>query len=61
MKIGEYDGTFRLLKQPQLHGMLMYMPNTDIYALRLKSKQTIVLEKIHLEPEDDRTAQDENL
>ena len=39
----------------------MYMPNTDIYALRLKLKQTIVLEKIHLEPEDDRTAQDENL
>lgn len=56
MKIGEYDGTFRLLKQPYLHGMLMYMPNTDIYALRLKLKQTIVLEKIHLEPEDDRTA-----
>ena len=61
MKIGEYDGTFRLLKQPQLHGMLFYLAASDVYALRLKSKQAIVLEQIHLEPEDDRAQQDENL
>ena len=38
-----------------------YLSNFDIYALKLKGKHSIVLEEIHLEPEDDRTAQDENL
>jgi len=40
---------------------LFFMPQFDVYALRLKSKHSIVLEQIHLEPEEDRTAQDENL
>lgn len=33
----------------------------DIYALRLKGKHGIVVEKIHLEPEETRAGQDENL
>jgi hypothetical protein len=37
------------------------MSEFDIYALKLKGKAAIILEKIHLEPEEDRTAQDENL
>lgn len=61
MKIGDYDGTFRLLKQPQMHGLLLSMSNFDIYALKLKGKASIALEMIHLEPENDRSAQDENL
>jgi hypothetical protein len=32
------------------------MSVSDVYALRLKSKQAITLEKIHLEPEEDRAA-----
>jgi len=38
-----------------------YLSDFDIYALKLKGKHSIMIEKIHLEPEDDRTAQDENL
>jgi len=37
MKIGDYDGTFRLLKQPQMHGLLLSMSTFDIYALKLFS------------------------
>ena len=54
MKIGDYDGTLRLLKQPKIHGLLSSLSEFDVYALRLKGKQGIIVEKIHLEPEDDR-------
>lgn len=54
MKIGDYDGTFKLIKQQTLHTLSGFMSDFDIYALKLKSKAAIVLEKIHLEPEDDR-------
>ena len=61
MKLGEYDGTIKLLKQPKIHGLISHLSEFDIYALRLKGKTGIVVEKIHLEPEDDRAGQDENL
>jgi hypothetical protein len=61
MKIGEYDGTFRLLKQARLHSIVGYLSESDTYALKLKGKTGIQLEKIHLEPEEDRAGQDENL
>ena len=61
MKIGDYDGTIKLLKQPKLHGLICSLSDFDIYALRLKGKTGIIVEKIHLEPEDDRAGQDENL
>jgi len=38
------------------------MSEFDIYALKMKKGKTgILVEKIHLEPENDRAAQDENL
>lgn len=61
MKIGEYDGTLTLLKQPKIHGLISTISEFDIYALRLKAKSSIIVEKIHLEPEEDRSKQDENL
>ena len=61
LKIGDYDGTLKLLKQPRLHGLLSGLSDFDIYALRLKGKTGIIIEKIHLEPEEDRAGQDENL
>eukprot|EP00347_Sterkiella_histriomuscorum_P018973 403343453 len=62
MIIGEYDGTLRFLKQPKLHGLICApLAEFDVYALKLKGKQGIVVEKIHLEPEEDRSGQDENL
>jgi len=54
MKIGDYDGTIKLLKQPRIHGLISNSSEFDIYAIRLKGKTGIVVEKIHLEPEDDR-------
>lgn len=54
LKIGEYDGTIRLVKQPRVHGLLSTLSDFDVYALRLKGKTGIVVEKIHLEPEDYR-------
>jgi len=54
MKIGDYDGTLRILKQPRLHGFISTLTDFDVYALRLKGKSAIVVEKIHLEPESDR-------
>lgn len=44
-----------------MHGLLFNMSVFDIYALKLKGKSSIALEMIHLEPENDRSAQDENL
>jgi len=62
LKIGEYDGTIKLLKQPRLHGLVSHLAEFDIYALKLKKGKTgIDIEKIHLEPEEDRAGQDENL
>ena len=62
MKIGEYDGTLKLLKQVKLHGFLCApLPDTDIYALKVSSKLGLTIEKIHLDPEEDRAGQDENL
>ena len=37
------------------------MTEFDIYAVRVKGKTGLVIEKIHLEPEEDRAGQDENL
>lgn len=61
LTIGDYDGTLKLLKQPRLHGLLSGLSDFDIYALRLKGKTGMVVERIHLEPEEDRAGQDENL
>ena len=62
MKISDYDGTLRLLKVPRIHGFISApLPDSDIYALKLKSKSGITIEKIHLDPEEDRAGQDENL
>lgn len=62
LKIGEYDGTIQLVKQPRIHGLICPpLSEFDIYALKLKGKHNINIEKIHLEPEQDRTGQDENL
>lgn len=39
LKIGEYDGTIQLLKQPRLHGLICPpLAPFDIYALKLKGK-----------------------
>ena len=54
MKIGDYDGTLRLLKQPKLHGLISTLSEFDVYALKLRGKSAIIVEKIHLEPEEDR-------
>lgn len=59
--IGDYDGTIKFIKQPKLHGFISVMSEFDIYALRLKGKTGMVVEKIHLDPEEDRSGQDENL
>jgi hypothetical protein len=57
LKIGEYDGTIRLLKQPRIHGLIGHLSEFDVYALRVrKGKTGIAIEKIHLEPESDRAA-----
>jgi PAXNEB protein len=61
MKIGEYDGTIKLVKQPRVHGLVSWLSEFDIYAVTLKGKTGMVVERIHLEPEDDRAGQDENL
>ena len=55
IKIGDYDGTVKLIKQPKLHGLICTLSEFDIYALRLKGKTGILVEKIHLEPEEDRS------
>lgn len=41
MQIGEYDGTFKLVKQVKLHSMCGYMSDFDLYALKLKQKMGI--------------------
>jgi hypothetical protein len=61
MQIGEYDGTIKLVKQPRIHGLISSLSDFDIYALKLKGKTGIIVEKIHLEPGEDRAGQDENL
>lgn len=62
LKIGEYDGTIQLVKQPRINGLICPpLSQFDLYALKLKGKHNIMVEYIHLEPETDRTGQDENL
>ena len=62
MRIGDYDGTLRILKHVRLHGLICPpVISTDIFALKLSTKQGLVIERIHLEPEEDRADQDENL
>ena len=62
MRIGEYDGTLRILKHVKLHGLICSpILSTDTFALKLSSKQGLVVERIHLDPEEDRAGQDENL
>ena len=63
MRIADYDGTLRLVKMPLVHGLLANGSSidSDIYALKLRQKSGIIIEKIHLEPEEDRADQDENL
>jgi hypothetical protein len=62
MRIGEYDGTLRILKHVKLHGLICSpIASTDVFALKLTSKQGLIIERIHLEPEEDRAGQDENL
>ena len=55
MKIGEYDGTLKLLKQVRIHGFICSpLADTDIFALKVSSKNGLTVEKIHLDPEEDR-------
>ena len=55
MKIGEYDGTLKILKYARVHAFVPSpFPETDIFALRLTSKNGLVIERIHLDPEEDR-------
>ena len=55
MRIGDYDGTLRVLKHVRLNGLICApVPATDIFALKLSSKQGLVVERIHLDPEEDR-------
>ncbi len=61
MKIADYDGTIRLLKLPTIHSLCGLSPDFDVYALKQKGKMGLQVEKIHLEPEEDRADQDENL
>lgn len=62
MKIGDYDGTLRLLKLPKINGFINSpLPDSDVYALKLKQRGDILVERIHLEPAEDRASQDENL
>ena len=62
MRIGDYDGTLRILKHVTMHGLVSGpVPSTDTFALKLSSKQGLVIERIHLDPEEDRADQDENL
>ena len=45
MKIGDYDGTLRLAKLPRINGFINSpLPNSDVYALKLKSKSGIIVE-----------------
>ena len=62
MKIGDYDGTLRVLKHVRLNGLICPpVPETDTFAIKLSSKQGLIVERIHLDPEEDRADQDENL
>jgi len=58
LKIGEYDGTLKLLKQPKINGLISHFASTDIFALKVK-KGVLQVEEIHLDPEQDRTSQTE--
>ena len=62
MRIGDYDGTLRILKHVRLNGLICTpIAETDIFALKLSSKHGLLIERIHLDPEEDRADQDENL
>lgn len=62
MKIGEYDGTLRLLKQVRINGFICPpVAETDTFAIKLSKKSELLVERIHLDPEEDRADQDENL
>lgn len=55
MRIGEYDGTLKILKHARLHSIVPSpFPDTDIFALKLTSKSGLMIERIHLDPEEDR-------
>ena len=55
MKIFDYDGTLRILKQPRMNGIISApLIDTDIYALKISQKTGLHIEKIHLDPEEDR-------
>ena len=62
MRIGDYDGTLRILKHVRLHGLVCSpVPPTDTFAIKLSTKLGLKIERIHLDPEEDRAGQDENL
>ena len=55
MRIGDYDGTLRVLKHARINGLICSpVPETDTFAIKLSSKQGLVIERIHLDPEEDR-------
>jgi hypothetical protein len=56
MRIGDYDGTIRILKLPKINGFICSpLPESDIFALKLKQKSGIIIERIHMDPAEDRT------
>lgn len=55
MRIGEYDGTLRVLKHARINGLICPpVAETDTFAIKLSKKQGLVVERIHLDPEEDR-------
>ena len=38
----------------KIHSIFGHLPEFDVYALKLKGKTGILVEKIHLDPEEDR-------
>ena len=45
----------------KIHSIFGHLPEFDVYALKLKGKTGILVEKIHLDPEEDRAGQDKKL
>ena len=55
IKIFDYDGTLRILKQPRMNGIISApLIDTDVYALKISQKTGLHIERIHLDPEEDR-------
>ena len=62
LQVGDYEGTLRILKVPRLHIIAGWQLEFEVWGFRIsKGRSGMQIEQIHLEPEEDRTKQDENL